>query len=152
MATLLDELSELISALNENGVEYAVCGGLSMAIHGFARATLDIDVLIREESLEKAYEIAATKGFDIRGLDISFKERAVEIRRVSKIDDNGEVLSLDLLLVTPPVEDVWQAREKIDFLGDKLSVVSREGLIKMKRLAGRPQDLADLERLENEES
>ena len=152
MATLLDELSGLISALNENGVEYAVCGGLSMAIHGFARATLDIDVLIREESLEKAYEIAATKGFDIRGLDISFKERAVEIRRVSKIDDNGEVLSLDLLLVTPQVEDVWQAREKIDFLGDKLSVVSREGLIKMKRLAGRPQDLADLERLENEES
>ena len=152
MATLIDELSELISALNENGVEYAVCGGLSMAIHGFARATLDIDVLIREESLEKAYEIAATKGFDIRGLDISFKERAVEIRRVSKIDDNGEVLSLDLLLVTPQVEDVWQAREKIDFLGDKLSVVSREGLIKMKRLAGRPQDLADLERLENEES
>jgi len=152
MATLLDELSGLISALNENGVEYAVCGGLSMAIHGFARATLDIDVLIRAESLEKAYEIAATKGFDIRGLDISFKERAVEIRRVSKIDDDGEVLPLDFLLVTPQVEDVWETRETIDFLGSKLSVVSREGLIKMKRLASRPQDLADIERLENEES
>ena len=152
MATLLDELSGLISALDENGVEYAVCGGLSMAIHGFARATLDIDVLIREESLEKVYKIAEKKGFDIRGLDISFKERAVEIRRVSKIDDNGEVLSLDLLLVTPQVEDVWASREQIDFLGRKLSVVSREGLIKMKRLAGRPQDLADIERLENEES
>ena len=152
MATLLDELSNLISALNENGVEYAVCGGLSMAIHGFARATLDIDLLIRAESLEKAYKIAETKGFDIRGLDISFKERAVEIRRVSKIDDTGEVLSLDLLLVTPQVEDVWATREGIDFLGSRLWVVSREGLIKMKRLAGRPQDLADIERLENEES
>lgn len=152
MATLLDELSGLISALDENGIEYAVCGGLSMAIHGFARATLDIDVLIKEESLEKAYKIAETKGFDIRGLDISFKERAVEIRRVSKIDHNGEVLSLDFLLVTPQVEDVWATREQIDFLGSKLSVVSREGLIKMKRLAGRPQDLADIERLENEES
>jgi hypothetical protein len=152
MATLLDELSALITALHENGVEYAVCGGLSMAIHGFARATLDIDLLIREESLEKAYKIAETKGFDIRGLDISFKERAVEIRRVSKIDDSGEVLSLDFLLVTPQVEDVWETREAIDFLNDKLWVVSREGLIKMKRLAGRPQDLADIERLENEES
>lgn len=152
MATLLDELSGLISALDENEIEYAVCGGLSMAIHGFARATLDIDVLIREESLEKAYQIAETKGFDIRGLDMSFKERAVEIRRVSKIDDNGEVLSLDLLLVTPQTEDVWATRETIDFLGSKLSVVSRNGLIKMKRLAGRPQDLADIERLENEES
>ena len=152
MATLLDELSQLISALNENEIEYAVCGGLSMAIHGFARATLDIDVLIRPESLNEAYRIGAEKGFDIRGLDISFKERAVEIRRVSKIDDNGEVLSLDLLLVTPQVEDVWETRESVDFLGKRLWVVSREGLIKMKRLAGRPQDLADIGRLENEES
>ena len=31
MATLLDELSGLISALNENGIEYAICGGLAMA-------------------------------------------------------------------------------------------------------------------------
>ena len=152
MATLLDELSGLISALDENGVEYAVCGGLSMAIHGFARATLDIDVLIRGESLEKVYKIAEKKGFDIRGLDISFKERAVEIRRVSKIDDNGEVLSLDLLLVTPQVEDVWATKETIDFLGRKLSVVSREGLIKMKQLAGRAKDLIDIERLKNEDS
>lgn len=152
MSTLLDELSQLISALNENKIEYAVCGGLALAIHGFARATLDIDILIQPESLEKAYKIGAEKGFDIRGLDISFKERAVEIRRVSKIDDNGEVLSLDLLLVTPHVEDVWETREKVDFLENQLCVVSREGLLKMKRLAGRPQDLADIERLENEES
>lgn len=151
MATLLDELSQLISALDENGIEYAVCGGLSLAIHGFARATLDIDILIQPESLEKAYKVGAENGFDIRGLDISFKERAVEIRRVSKIDDTGEVLSLDLLLVTPFVQDVWETRETIDFLGKRLSVVSLTGLIKMKRLAGRPQDLADIARLENEE-
>ncbi len=151
MKTLLEELSQLISALDAGGIEYAVCGGLALAIHGFARATLDIDVLIQPESLKKAYKVAAEKEFDIRGLDISFKERAVEIRRVSKIDSNGEVLSLDLLLVTPQVQDVWETREKIDFLGNQLSVVSREGLIKMKRLAGRPQDLADIERLENDE-
>ncbi|MBA3694249.1 MAG: hypothetical protein H0W77_12565 [Acidobacteria bacterium] len=152
MATLLEELDALISALNENEIEYAVCGGLALAIHGFARATLDIDILIQSESLEKAYKIGAEKGFDIRELDISFKERAVEIRRVSKIDDNGEVLSLDLVIVTPQVQDVWEARETIDFLGSQLWVVSQTGLIKMKRLAGRPQDLADIERLENEES
>lgn len=152
MTTLLDELSELIAALEENKIEYAVCGGLALAIHGFARATLDIDILIQPDSLEKAYEVAKEKEFDIRGLDISFKERAVEIRRVSKIDANGEVLSLDLLLVTPHVEDVWANRENIDFLGSKLFVVSRKGLIKMKRLAGRPQDLADIARLEDEES
>jgi hypothetical protein len=152
MATLLDELSQLIFALDENKIEYAVCGGLALAIHGFARATLDIDVLIQPESLEKAYQVGAENGFDIRGLDISFKERSVDIRRISKIDDNGELLSLDLLLVTPQVQEVWETREKIDFLGKRLSVVSLAGLIKMKTLAGRPQDLADIDRLQNEES
>lgn len=152
MATLVDELNELISSFEDYGLEYAVCGGLSMAIHGFARATLDIDILIRPDMLKTAYSIGEKLGYDIRGLDISFKERAVEIKRVSKIDSNGEVLSLDLLLVTPQVEDVWDTKEKVDFLGRKLSVVSREGLIKMKTLAGRPQDLADIDRLKNEEN
>lgn len=152
MATLLQELLEITSDLEKNGIEYAVCGGLSMAIHGFARATMDIDVLIQPESLEKAYQVAAKKGYDIKGLDMSFKERAVEIRRVSKIDDDGEVLSLDLLLVTPQVDDVWETREQVELAESRLTVVSKQGLIKMKTLAGRPQDLADIERLQNDET
>jgi hypothetical protein len=56
-----------------------------LTIHGFPRATIDIDILIRAESLERAYEIAAEKGYDIRGLDISFKERAVEIRPFQRL-------------------------------------------------------------------
>ena len=59
MAALLKELSQLISALDAGGGEYAVCGGLALTIHGFPRATFGIDILIRAESLEKAYEIAA---------------------------------------------------------------------------------------------
>lgn len=152
MATLLEELSELISALEDNKIEYAVCGGLALTIHGFPRATFDIDILIRAESLERAYEIAARYGYDIRGLDMSFKERAVEIRRVSKIDDDGEVLSLDLLLVTPKVEDVWETKENLIWQNRNLCIVSRSGLIKMKTLAGRAKDLIDIDRIENEEN
>jgi hypothetical protein len=127
------------------------CVGLAMAAHGFVRATLDIDFLIREEFVNDAFRVAGEIGFDIRGLDISFKERAVEIRRISKIIDE-DVLSLDLLIVTPRIEDVWASRILLDFFGHKLPVVSTDGLIKMKTLAGRPQDLADIERMENEES
>ncbi len=150
MNNLVPELNNITSSLDEHGIEYAVCGGLSMAIHGFPRATMNIDILIRAESLEEAYEIAKELGFDIRGLDVSFKERAVEIRRISKIIGE-DVLSLDLLLVTPEVEDVWDARQTVEFQGRALNVVSRDGLIKMKQLAGRPQDLADIHRIENEE-
>jgi len=116
MAKLVDELKELVSAFESNGIEYALCGGLAMAAHGFVRATMDIDILIPEESLEKAYQVGTEKGFDIRGLDISFKERAVEIRRISKVVGE-DVISLDLLLVTPQVEEIWKTREKIDFRG-----------------------------------
>ena len=152
MATLLDELSQIISALEDGGIEYAVCGGLALTIHGLGRAEYKFDIFIRPESLEKAYEIAAKFEYDIRGLDMSFKERAVEIWRVSKIDEDGEVLPLDFLLVTPHVEDVWETREKLIWQDKILWIVSREGLIKMKKLAGRAKDLIDVDRIENEES
>ena len=108
--------------------------------------------MIRAESLEKTYEIAAQYGYNIRGLDMLFKENAVEIHSVSKIDADGEVLPLKFLPVTPQIEEVWETRENLIWQNKSLWIVSREGLLKMKKLAGRPQDLADIERLENEES
>lgn len=152
MPTLLDELNQLISSFEEAEIEYAVCGGLSLAIHGFARATLDIDLLIQPDSLDAALEVGEKNGFDIKGLDLSFKEGTVEIRRVSKVDSEGEILSLDLLLVSPHFQDVWESRVTVEFLDRELRVVSRAGLIKMKELSGRPQDLVDIEKLTNDES
>ncbi|MBK6750605.1 MAG: hypothetical protein IPG67_11500 [Acidobacteria bacterium] len=149
MSILVEELLQLVAEFNDREIEFALCGGLAVAAHGFTRATQDIDFLIREESLERAYEAAAIVGFDIRGLDMSFKERTVEIRRVSKIVGE-DVISLDLLLVTQHVEDVWEEREWKEVEGEVIPIVSRNGLIKMKRQAGRSQDLTDIERLENE--
>lgn len=151
MSVLIEELRLLVREFNDRRIEFALCGGLAVAAHGFTRATEDIDFLIREESLERAYAAAASIGFDIRGLDMSFKERTVEIRRVSKIVGE-DVISLDLLLVTPHVEDVWEGRESKEFEGEVITLVSRDGLIKMKKQAGRSQDLTDIERLENETS
>lgn len=152
MATLLDELSQLISALDENEIEYAVCGGLALTVYGFVRASYGIDILIRAELLEKASEIAAENGFNNRMLDTSSKESAVKIHRVSKTDDDGDILPIKFLLVMPEIEDVWETREKLIWQDKNLSIVSREGLIKMKTLAGGAKDLIDIDRIENEES
>ena len=151
MADLLVELANITGALEEHEIDYAVCGGLALAILGFSRATFDIDILIRPESLDRSFEIAKDSGFDIHGLDMSFKERAVEIRRVSKIDEDGEVLPLDFLLVTPQVEEVWASKITVNWQGRPVSIVSREGLIRMKELAGRHKDLIDIDWLQNEE-
>ena len=76
---------------------------------------------------------------------MSFSNEAVEIRRVSKIDsETGNVLSLDLLLVTAEIQDVWNSRVVADWEGGTLSVVSREGLIGLKNMRGSAQDQADI--------
>lgn len=152
MEGLLEELKSVIVSLDENGVEYALCGGLSLAVHGAPRATRDIDLLVKPEKIDDALRTGARLGFDLRGSDLSFKEGAIEIRRVSKIDSQGDLLSLDFILVTPQIQQVWEERQTYDLFGMALSVVSRDGLIAMKRLSGRPQDLADIHKLEDEES
>lgn len=148
MLDLYNEFRQVIEALDKQAVEYAICGGMAMAIYDRPRATVDIDLLILSESLDRVKAIAKALGYTIRGLDMTFAKGAIEIRRVSKIDsETGFVLSLDLLLVTPEIREVWDSRLDADWEGGKLSVVSRSGLIALKVLRGSPQDHADISAL-----
>lgn len=40
------DIRRLAKTLQDHGVEYAVIGGIAMALHGFPRATKDIDLLL----------------------------------------------------------------------------------------------------------
>ena len=152
MSTLLDEFKAITKALNDAGIDYAVCGGWAMAIHGLSRATIDIDLLVLAEDVEGAFSVARANGYDVEGLPLSFDRGAFELRRISKIDqDRRELVTVDFLLVTEAFEDVWETREDVDSQFGTMSVVSREGLIKMKLLAGREQDLLDIKKLESDE-
>jgi len=76
---------------------------------------------------------------------------AVEIRRVTKIDAaSGDRLSLDLLLVTPAIDRVWRERTRVRWERGELWVVSRQGLVSLKRLRGSGQDQDDIKRLEGD--
>jgi hypothetical protein len=151
MFDLYYEFRKLIEALDEEQVEYALCGGLAMAVYDHPRATIDIDILIPADSLDQVISIANNLGYDIRGLDMTFSSGAIEIRRVSKIDrPTGHLLSLDMLLVTQELRDLWNSRVKVDREGGRLTVVSRAGLIALKSLRGSPQDQADIAALKED--
>jgi hypothetical protein len=151
MSTLLQEFTNIISALNERDIDYAVCGGWAMAILGFPRATVDIDLLILSENLLEVWKIAESFGYDVEGLPLHFHDGAIEIRRISKIDKETKLLfTIDFLLVTETLKEVWQTREKFEWEEGNVCSVSQEGLIFMKEISGRFQDLADIERLKNE--
>lgn len=149
MFNLYDEFRRVIVGLDEHNIEYALCGGMAMAIYDRPRTTVDIDLVILSESLNEVMSLAAGLGYSIRGLDMTFAQGAVEIRRISKINkETGHVLSLDLLLVTPEIRQVWDSRVKAAWEGRSLWVVSRDGLIALKRMRGSLQDHADISALE----
>ncbi len=153
MASLLEEFVNFTETLNRRKIEYAICGGWAMAIHGLPRATIDIDLLILTEDLEKVWQIAENFSYDVEGLPLHFHDGAIEIRRISKIDkDSKKLFTLDFLLVTDALKEVWENRELIEWEDGKTWTVSREGLIKLKTISGREQDLLDIKKLREAEN
>jgi|SRR6266404_8886819 len=146
MTNLIDEFVSFTNALHQAGIDYAVCGGWAMAIHGLPRATIDIDLLILSDDLPKVWAIAQGQGYDVEGSPLHFGP--IEIRRISKVDrESKRVYTLDFLLVTDALKEVWNNRELISWEDGKTWVVSKGGLITLKTISGREQDLLDIKKL-----
>jgi hypothetical protein len=149
MSFLIEQLKQLVALLTAEKIPYAICGGLALAVHGKPRATVDIDILIQETDLQKVMAVGKRAGFNLPAGDMNFAGGKIKIRRLSKIVPKyaDDVLTLDMLLVTPDVQDVWETREQRAWEFGDVWVVSREGLIKLKQISGRPNDLRDIENL-----
>lgn len=142
---ILDELKSIVAILDRNGIEYALCGGLAMAVYALPRATLDIDLMIEVDALDRTRDAIRAAGYVMDALPMEFRNGKVRIHRVSKVDpDSGEILSLDLLMVTPETRKAWEGRVKVEWGGGVLHVVSPDGLIALKTLRGSGQDLDDI--------
>jgi len=145
---LLDALRKIIVTLNEQRIEYALCGGLAMAVYALPRATLDIDIMIEADSLDRTKQAVHGLGFILNAIPMEFQGGKVLIHRISRIDSNsGEVLLLDLLIVTPETRQAWESRLSVEWEGGTLSVISPEGLILLKSLRGSGQDQDDIQYL-----
>ena len=146
---LYEEMFSVVNALEVDRIDYAVCGGLAVAIHGFVRATRDIDLLILREDLDRVLVAARRCGFNLEGgmLPMGAGEPFPrDIFRISKVVGK-DLVTLDLLIVNPLLQQAWDARESYEWQGRTLQAVSPAGLYVMKKLAGRPQDLVDLQRM-----
>ncbi len=144
MLDLYDELATLVTRLNESQIEYALCGGLAMAVHGRPRATVDVDLLVRVEQYDRLKQSVAKDGYALEARPMQFRS-GLEIRRLTKVDAaSGDHVMLDLLLVYPDIQSVWEQRNTVDWNGISLSVVDKQGLIKLKEQRRSGQDLDDI--------
>lgn len=144
---LYEEFRALVRAIDEAGVPYAVVGAMALAIHGVARATEDIDILIRPEHVDRAKRAAADVGYTAPAAPMTFSS-GVTVQRVTKFEGKDH-MTLDLLLAEGPLEDIWDMRMQVEADDEVVSTVTREGLIRMKSLSGRLKDMADIEQLED---
>ena len=144
MLTLESELRQLVQRFNDAKIEYALCGGMAVALHGYPRFTKDIDFLVPSESLNRAIEVAATAGFLDDSGRIPFPDS--DVYRILKIE-GSEYRILDLLVPKSLDTLAWKQRQWFDWNGLPICSVSREGLIEMKLAAGRDIDRIDIKQL-----
>lgn len=147
--TLRAEMLGLVRALDAAGIPYALCGGLAMAVHGFPRATLDIDLLIEEARLGEVRKLAAAAGFTHEIGFLNLASGRVRLFRMVKFVGQ-EFIPLDLLLVSPELLSAWNSRTAMTTEDGTITVVSPEGLIQMKSLRNSGTDQDDIRQLKGE--
>jgi hypothetical protein len=79
---------------------------------------------------------------------MEFHDGKIKIHPVSKIDSvTGETLVLDMLIVTPEIEDAWNSKLTVEWEHGNISVISPEGLILLKSFRRSGQDQDDIDYL-----
>ncbi|MFO8099301.1 MAG: nucleotidyltransferase [Salinibacter sp.] len=139
---------DILSAFGDADVEYLVVGAYAMAAHGHPRATGDLDLWIRRspQNAKRVFHAVDTFGaplHDVEESDFTTPELVFQI--------GVEPRRVDILTSIDGVtfEEAWAARFIIEIEGLSIPVLSRHHLIQNKRAVGRPQDQADVARLES---
>jgi hypothetical protein len=154
-------LEPIFDALNRAGVRYVVVGGVATVLHGFARFTADVDMAVDLSPHEdrKAIDTLVSLGFRPRApidatafADPESRARWIRekgMRVFAMWDPANPMRQVDLFVENPiAFEQLWERAEVVNLGSTTVRIASIPDLIEMKRLAGRPQDLTDIEALE----
>ncbi len=153
---------DLLLALIGAQVEFVVIGGVAVGVHGFIRATKDLDIVPgpHPDNLERLAQLL----LDIQAQQVGVGEFSPDEFPYDPTDpvQLGEGANFRLETNLGPM-DILQWVEGIDselayselaphalpvtFRGNEIRVCSLDHLRAMKRAAGRPQDLEDLKQL-----
>ena len=135
------DTESLLKSLNAHKVRYVVIGATAFPVHGYARATLDIDIFIEPTKANARKTLAALAEF---GYDVA--DVTVEDLLTKKILIRQYILETDIhpFVAGVTFEQVWRNRVRDKFGQTPTYFASLDDLIKMKQAAGRPKDLQDL--------
>lgn len=155
-----DDVRAILAALNGADARYLIVGGLAVVAHGYVRYTQDVDIVLQLERENVLRAMNALTAIGYRPLvPVDAMQFADEGLRQEWIRDKGMIVfqmlnpdrestRLDLFVEEPfPFAEEY-ARAKWEALhGERSPIVHLDQLLRLKRAAGRPNDLMDLDQL-----
>ncbi|MBZ0092225.1 MAG: nucleotidyl transferase AbiEii/AbiGii toxin family protein [Sulfuricellaceae bacterium] len=151
---------DLFSSLARHDVRYLLVGGLAMNLYGVPRMTMDVDILLALNDANLKHFFAVAAELKLRPVlpvplqelaDPSKRQHWVKERKLIAFAlqyENRAAPSLDVLIGVELAFDEAYPRRNTRLVGDvPISLAAMEDIITLKTLAGRAQDLADIEHL-----
>jgi predicted nucleotidyltransferase len=135
------DTEDLLKSLNAHDVDYVIIGATAFPIHGYSRATLDIDILILPTEINAQKTLNALKDFGYDVSDISLSELLSK-----KILIRQYILETDLHPFVKGItaDEIWKNRVAGKIGETPCYFASLDDLIRMKKAAGRQKDKEDL--------
>jgi hypothetical protein len=125
-------------------VKFVIIGATAFPIHGYARATLDIDIFIQPtpDNARKTWQ--ALKEFSYDMTDIKIEDLLTK-----KLLIRQYIVETDIHPFVKGVKfnEVWKNKVKAKYKNTYVYFASLDDLIKMKKAAKREKDLEDLKYL-----
>ncbi len=156
-------LKDIIISLCTNGIQFIICGGVALVLHGIERMTLDLDLALDldHDNLEKFLRVMSEHHFSPRVpvpaesiLDPEKRNMMIHEKNAlvfTFIDVDNVYKQIDIFLKD---EMSYQAlknnSEKIVIEGHEVNILSKQKLLEMKRLIKPPRekDIHDISVLE----
>lgn len=158
----VQSVEAIVRALNEAKVRYLIVGGLAVNAHGFVRLTRDIDIVLALDpanaalGLNTLLAIGYKMAIPAQPAEFANPETRENWRHSKRMivlklwSDQHRRTPVDIFVYEPFVfaEESTVATALEVCPGVLAPVVSLPTLLEMKRTAGRPQDLIDIEELQ----
>jgi predicted nucleotidyltransferase len=152
------DIQSILRELVEGGVEFLLIGGVAVGYHGHIQAAKDVDVVPDPdpENLERLAKVLRDLEAEVEGAD-DFEAGEIP----DPLDPRALELGGNWVLSTPLGRlyvmqwiggaPLWPRLSpsaiEDQIAGLPIRIVSFEDLVRLKELAGRPEDLADLQKL-----
>jgi hypothetical protein len=148
-------LEKLAKELDQSKVPYAIVGGIALALLGAPRGTIDIDIVVEHsevvfQRLEASLQrLGLTSRIPVKASEVfNFRKEYIRERNLvawSFFNTRNPFEVVDVI-ITHDLAHMSCVTKKLG--SHRISVISREDLIRMKTASGRPQDIEDVKVLE----